>query len=160
MGALEELTRLFRSFGYAAAGIAHAVATQRNLRIHLCAVLVVIFFGALAGLEPAEWCAVILCCMVVISLELVNTALERLCDAVTEEKTTAIKRAKDCAAGAVLAAAVGAAAVAAVLVNLHCRQIANAFAMYIWPRIVLPAGIILGVLFVFVPCLIQQKRRK
>ncbi len=48
------------------------------------------------------------------SLELVNTAIEHACDAVTRDCNAHIKLAKDMAAGAVLAASIAAVAVAAL----------------------------------------------
>ena len=95
----------FRSFRYAAAGIGQAVCTQRNLRVHLCAAVFAHWLGMLAGLSAGELAVISLCCGVVISLELVNTAVEAVCDRVSREYHPLIKLAKDAAAGAVLIAA-------------------------------------------------------
>ena len=112
---MKELRKLGRSFSYAAKGIGWAVRTQRNMRIHLTALVLVVVFGFVEGLRPTHWCLELLCCMAVISLELMNSALESACDAITREKNPQIGRAKDAAAGAVLVAAFGSVVVALVI---------------------------------------------
>ena len=53
--------------------------------------------------------------MAVISLEMVNSALERICDGITKERKPWIRDAKDAAAGAVLTSAIGSVIVALVI---------------------------------------------
>ncbi len=106
------LKKFFRSFRYAGAGLGNAVKTQRNLRFHLCAAVFAHWLGLLAGLEKGEMALISLCCGLVIGLELVNTAIEAVCDRVSLEEDPLIGAAKDAAAGAVLAAAVFAVLVA------------------------------------------------
>ena len=95
-----------KSFLYAFRGIAAALKTQRHMRIHFCFAFYVLLTGAITELEPLEWAAVLLCIALVISLELVNTAVESLGDELSREYSKRIGMAKDCAAGAVLTAAV------------------------------------------------------
>ena len=73
---MREMVKLLYSFGYALRGVGHGIATQRNLRIHITAVIVVITFNFMAQMSAEHWCIEILCCMIVISLELVNTSVE------------------------------------------------------------------------------------
>lgn len=89
---MKELRKLGRSFSYAAKGIGWAVRTQRNMRIHLTALVLVVVFGFVEGLRPTHWCLELLCCMAVISMELMNSALESACDAITREKNPQIGR--------------------------------------------------------------------
>ena len=100
-----------RSFAYALAGIASAVREERHMRIHLAAGFYVVEAGLVLHITVPEWAAVLICIALVLSLELVNTAVERLCDRVTVEGDALIGKAKDCCAGAVLFAAVISAAV-------------------------------------------------
>ena len=95
-----------KAFLYAIRGLGWAVRHERNMRIHLCFAFYVILAGLVTGLSVPEWAAALLCIALVIALELVNTAVERCCDAVTKDYSVDIKLAKDCAAGAVFAAAV------------------------------------------------------
>ena len=104
-----------RSFLYAFRGIAHALRTERHMRIHFCFAFYVIAGGLTVGLNAAEWGVVLICCGAVIGMECVNTALERLCDRVTVERDDSIMHAKDAAAGAVLVCALFSAAAGCVI---------------------------------------------
>ena len=101
----EKLLKLIGSFPPAFAGIARTVRRERNMRIHLCAVAFVVVTGIWQGLSAAHWAVELLCCGVVIGLEMLNSALEALCDRVDQRDDPLIRRCKDAAAGAVLAAA-------------------------------------------------------
>ena len=106
---------LIRSFGYAFAGIAHVLRTERNLQIHACATVAACGLGAFLDLSAGEWCAVLLAIGLVWSAEILNTAVERLGDAITRERNEHIRHAKDAAAGAVLVAAIVAAIVGTIV---------------------------------------------
>lgn len=109
------MSGFFKGFAYAGRGLARCLR-ERNFRFHLCAAGFTAYFAArFYALSRAEWAALLLTFAAVISLEAVNTALECLCDKVSPEKDPLIKHAKDCAAGAVLAAAVFAVGVGAAL---------------------------------------------
>ena len=96
-----------RSFVYAAKGIIHAVATGRNMRIHLCAAAYVLYFALrFYRLSRGELAVLILTIAAVIALETLNTAVERLADSVTRDTHPLIAKCKDCAAGAVLISAI------------------------------------------------------
>jgi diacylglycerol kinase len=102
---------LTASFGWALAGIWEATKTQRNMRIHWAAAAVAAGMGAWLGLSAADWAAVALSCALVMAAECMNTALEATVDLASPERHPLAKRAKDCAAGAVLLCALGAVAV-------------------------------------------------
>ena len=85
-----------KSFGHAFDGI-FAGFEERNMKIHCTMAVLVVFFGLIMGLE------------------LVNTALEAVVDLVTKEYQPLAKRAKDTAAGAVLIAAIMAAAAGLII---------------------------------------------
>lgn len=103
--------RFFRGFFFAGRGIFEA-CKQRNFRFHLCAAAFAIFFAArFYSFSAEKWAILLLTCSAVLSLEAVNTAIEKLSDRITEENDDRIRAAKDCAAGAVLIAAAFAVAV-------------------------------------------------
>ena len=81
---------LFKSFGYAFEGIWTGISKERNMKIHCLAVILVTAVGTFVGLTPMEWCICLLLFGMVISLELVNTAVEAVVDLVTEVLFTAI----------------------------------------------------------------------
>lgn len=75
------------------------------MRVHIAAAFYVILFGIWQRLSAEFWCIQLICCAAVLSLELVNTGIESLCDTVHPQKSDGIGKCKDAAAGAVLAAA-------------------------------------------------------
>lgn len=97
---------LVRSFGYAFEGIWSGIRKERNMKIHCLAVILVTLAGTLFQITASEWCICLVLFALVVSLELVNTAIEAAVDLVTEEKQPLAKLAKDTAAGAVLFSAI------------------------------------------------------
>ena len=100
---------LYKSFGYAFEGIFAGIRGERNMKIHCFAAVCVIVAGVLFHISVTEWCICRVLFGLILSLELVNTAIEAVVDLVTEDKKPLAKLAKDTAAGAVLIAAVMAA---------------------------------------------------
>lgn len=106
---------LYKSFGYAFAGIFAVVKKERNMKIHCAAMLCVIIAGIVFHITPVEWCICLTLFGLVMALEIVNTAVEAVVDLVTQERMPLAKLAKDAAAGAVLIAAVMAAAAGLII---------------------------------------------
>lgn len=103
------------SFHHAFCGIKELIREETNFKIELvCAIMALLACG-IFKVSRTEVILVVLCCMVVLALEGVNTAIEHTVDLVTEEYRELAKRAKDVAAGAVLLATIGAVGVGAVL---------------------------------------------
>lgn len=103
---------LGRAFSCAWEGIAYTACTQRNMKIHFAVGAVAVALGFLLGIDAPSWAAVAICIAVVLAAECLNTALESVVDLVSPGYAELAKRAKDCAAGAVLVCALGAVAVA------------------------------------------------
>lgn len=103
------------AFACAWRGLAHAVRTQRNMKIHLVASAAAIAFGFALSLDYAGWVAVVLCIALVFSMECMNTAVESLVDLVSPDYHELARRAKDCAASAVLVASLAALVVAGIV---------------------------------------------
>jgi diacylglycerol kinase len=96
-----------KRFKYAINGLISAFKTEVNLRIHVLTALVACAAGFYFELSSVEWAIIILCIVLVISFELINTAIEELCNLVHPEQHPIIKKVKDIAAAAVLLAAFG-----------------------------------------------------
>lgn len=111
------------SFGYAFEGIRTGIVKERNMKIHCVAAILVTMAGTIFGLTATEWCICILLFGLVMSLELVNTAVEAVVDLVTEERKPLAKIAKDTAAGAVLIAAIAAAVIGCIIFLPHAVEI-------------------------------------
>lgn len=98
--------KLMNSFKYAFEGIFTALKTERNIKIHIIIMILVIIFGIILKINKIEWIICIILFGFVISLELINTSIENTVDLITIEKNQKAKIAKDVAAGAVLIAAI------------------------------------------------------
>lgn len=100
-----------KSLGFARAGLWHALQTERNLKRFAVAYLLILLLGIVCGLSPSEWVAVIISCGMFFSIELLNTALERLVDTfddyqkqlVGSNEHVGLKLTKDVASAAALA---------------------------------------------------------
>ncbi|WP_079509790.1 diacylglycerol kinase family protein [Mesobacillus jeotgali] len=97
---------LASSFKFGFEGIATAAARERNVQIHAAISVIVIISGFFFSINKFEWIAIILCIGGMISMEMMNTAIERTVDMYTEEFHPLAKQAKDIAAGAVLVFAI------------------------------------------------------
>jgi len=106
------MNRLLKSFRYALDGLAHALVTQRNMRIHFAAAFVVVTLCTLIPVTPPEIVAAFFSITLVIVMELINTAVEHVTDLLTAEWRPQAKVAKDVAAAAVFVSAVNALTVA------------------------------------------------
>jgi diacylglycerol kinase len=95
-----------KNFRYALQGLLTALRSEKNLRFHIAASVVVIATGFWKNVSAVEWLAVTLCIAAVVSMELMNTALEYLCNAVEPNHHPFIKQAKDIAAAAVFITAI------------------------------------------------------
>ncbi|MBE9177963.1 diacylglycerol kinase family protein [Oculatella sp. LEGE 06141] len=109
-------SNLMVSFTYAWAGLSYAFTTQRNFRIHLTVGTLAIALSMLLHLSSIEVCIIGLTIGAVLTMELLNTALESVVDLTVKQTYHELaKIAKDCAAGAVLVSAFVAILVASVL---------------------------------------------
>ena len=70
------MKKLFKSFGFAIKGIMIAFKEQQNVRIHTVVVILVIATGIFLHLSTIEWAVITLSIGLVISAELLNTAIE------------------------------------------------------------------------------------
>lgn len=109
-------SNLLVSFKYAWTGLLYAFETQRNFRIHTVIGTLVLGLSVLLQLEGEKIAIVALTIALVVSLELLNTAIESVVDlTIGHSYHELAKIAKDCAAGAVLVGALASAMVAGVI---------------------------------------------
>lgn len=92
----------FKAFVYAWNGIIQGALTERNMKSHLITAAFVVVAGVLTGLSSTEWLIILLLFGGMLSLEMMNSAIERVVDLVTSEQHPLAGQAKDLAAGAVL----------------------------------------------------------
>ena len=102
---------LIDSFNYAFEGIIHVLRTQRNLRIHFLAAVLVFGAAIAVGVTRLQLMALVLAIAFVLVAEMLNTAIEGVIDVSTTSFDPNAKLAKDIAAGAVPIASITAVAV-------------------------------------------------
>lgn len=111
------ILKVFRSFPHAFRGI-ELVLRERNMQVHVIAVMVVTLAGILLEIEVFEWLIIMLCFGLVMSLEAVNTAMEDVCNKLRDDlglSYIATKNARDISAGAVLISAIISVIVAGII---------------------------------------------
>jgi diacylglycerol kinase len=106
---------VIKSFHYALRGIGYILRLERNARIHLVIAIIVLLAGVLLKLSVLELAAIFFAILTVFLAEIANTALEKTLDLIKPQPHENIRMVKDMAAGAVLVAAIGAAAIGAVI---------------------------------------------
>ncbi len=107
-----------RSFLFAIQGFRVALRTERNIKVMLGGGAFALIVGFALRLDLLEWAVVLLCCGVVVSAELLNTAVETVVDLVSPEYHPLAGRAKDIAAGAVWSLCL-VVAIVGILVFVH-----------------------------------------
>lgn len=81
-------------------------AEEHNARIHIIVSIFVLILSALLDISLTEWLIVLILIGLVLCLEIINTAIENVCDYISSEWHQAIKKIKDLAAAAVFLAAI------------------------------------------------------
>lgn len=96
------LKNRIRAFGFAFAGIAQSFSRETHLKLHAIIAFAVIATSLYFNISKQEWLWIALSISLVVAFEMLNSALEKLCDLTTKEQHSTIKYIKDVAAGAVL----------------------------------------------------------
>lgn len=103
------------SFKHAFSGLAWALSTQPNFRIHLVLSLIALVLSWYFRITRIELVIIVFTIVLGLTAELVNTALESMTDLITKEWREEAKIAKDVSAGMMLTAAIGAVVVAVII---------------------------------------------
>ena len=96
------MNSFFKSFGFAYLGVVHLIKNERNFKIQFYLFMLILFFAFYFQISKMEWISVLICASSVLSLEAVNTSIERICNEMEPNFNPKIKIIKDTAAGAVL----------------------------------------------------------
>lgn len=112
---MQKMKKIKNSFKYAIEGICTSFKTERNMKIHIFIMILVIIAGIILKINKSEWIICIILFAIVIGSELFNTSIETIVDMVMPEKNEKAKIAKDVSAGAVLVVAIGAAIIGLVI---------------------------------------------
>lgn len=96
------IKRLSKSFIYAFRGLIKTFREEQNLKIQFIAGMLVIIFGWYFKIKSFEWIALILVIGLVILMEIINSAVERITDVLKPRINNYVKEIKDIMAAAVM----------------------------------------------------------
>lgn len=106
---------LIDSFNDAIDGLIQAFRSERNMKIHLIIALLVLLAAIFYNLSRIEFILLFIAINFVIAAEMINTAIETIVDMIKKEYHPLAKKAKNVAAGAVLATAINALVIGYIL---------------------------------------------
>ncbi len=111
------------SFKYAFRGLKAVISSERNAKIHLGFAILAILLSLLMGVTAIEFLFVFSSIVMVFFSEIVNTAIEKSLDLISQENNHLVQLIKDMMAAAVLVTALGAIVVAGVVFGPKFYQI-------------------------------------
>lgn len=100
------LPKLVRSFIYASKGIINLLKTEQNARIHLIFSILVALLAYILSISRIEAIILFFAVVLIMAMEITNTAIEKLLDIVKPKNSTTAEYIKDAMAGAVLISAI------------------------------------------------------
>jgi len=114
-----DFKKLAKSFKFALKGINYALNNDQNLVIHFIIACLVIVISLLLKVSPYEMGILGVTILVVISSEMINSAIEKMVDLITKEHRAEAQIAKDVSAGMVLLAAIGSSIIGILIFVPH-----------------------------------------
>ena len=145
--------RFLKGFKYAFTGVLYAINHERNMRIHIAVAAYLLYFVNYYRLSAIKMSLLLIMIALVMCLELVNTAVERVCNLYSTKYNRLIEITKDVSAGAVLVAAGFAVAVAVFLlwepdtlwniVVFHCTS-PERFTLFVLTLVIAVLFVVIG----------------
>lgn len=111
------LAHILKAAGYSMKGLKAAIAHEEAFRLELMAMVVMLPLAVWLGEGAVEWALLIGSLLLVLVVELINSALEAVVDRISVEHHELSGRAKDIGSAAVFIALVNVAAVWGVLLG-------------------------------------------
>jgi undecaprenol kinase/diacylglycerol kinase (ATP) len=100
------LLKRLNSFAFAFNGLKILLKEEHNSRIHLFFTICVLLASIYFNISTFEWIAIIFAIGFVITLEIINSVIENICDFISPEKNIQIKKIKDLSAAGVLVSSI------------------------------------------------------
>lgn len=110
-----KIGRLFKSFIYAWRGLFKIFKEEQNLRLQTVAAVLVVVVAYFFRVSRAEWMMLILAVSAVILMEIINSVVERVADALKPQIDHYAKEIKDIAAAAVMVASLAAVVIGVII---------------------------------------------
>lgn len=118
-----DMKRFLRSFKHAMEGIHYALNNDQNLVIHFFVAFIVIMLSIFLDVNAFEMGILGVTILVVISAEMINSAIEKMVDLITKEHRAEAKIAKDVSAGMVLLTSIGAIVIGILVFAPHVMDL-------------------------------------
>ena len=109
------IRKRINSFGYAFNGLKILVREEHNARIHLLSAFFTVIAAILLKVSAIEWVALVLAMGFVITIEIINSAIENIANFISPERHDTIKIIKDLSAAGVLLSAVTALVIGLII---------------------------------------------
>lgn len=155
----KETNKFLKSFTFAFKGILFCISNERNMRIHISVTILVLYFSCFFGLTANQYAILIITFAMVISCEMINTAIETLVNMNSPNYNMFAKIAKDISAGAVFICSIGAVGVGSCLF-LNIEKLLVTIEKIIFNPlhlIILSAVVVLLILFIYKGDIIVKK---
>lgn len=92
--------RFLNSIKYSVDGLVNAYQNEQSLWLHAMCTIVIVILGFVLQIKFYEWAVIVIALVIVLAVELLNTAIEATVDLVTKEIHPLAKVAKDCGSAA------------------------------------------------------------
>lgn len=99
------MTAFLKSFSNAFKGLVFSLK-QRNMKIIFSCAILAVFTAFFFKINANDWCILLICIGLVMSLEMMNSAIEVIVDLIHPQQGDKAGKIKDLAAGAVLIASI------------------------------------------------------
>jgi diacylglycerol kinase len=119
--------RLGQSFKEAGKGISHVFLNEQNFRLQIYITLLVLFFVWFFDLSKSEMIVIFLLILLVLILELVNSAVEKLSDVLKPRLSEQIAVVKEIMAGVVFLSSLGAGIIGVIIFWTHVVELIEKF---------------------------------
>lgn len=113
------MRKFIKSMWHAHRGFLTVAKEEQNFKIHIVVAIIVIAAGFLFKLSQIEWVAIVIAIVLVLGAEMVNTAIEDLCDVVEPGHHPTIGKIKDVMAGFVLLSSIAAVVIGLIVFLNH-----------------------------------------
>lgn len=109
------MSGLLKSFKWASHGLKYCINSEKNFQVHCCFAAMSVFFGIALKISCVEWILVVMSIAAVLAFEMLNTAIEHLCNIIHPSIHPSVKIIKDVSAGAVFLIAIMAVVCGAII---------------------------------------------
>ena len=92
--------RFLNSIKYSVDGLVNAYQNEQSLWLHAMSTIIIVILGFALQISFIQWAIIVIALVIVLAVELLNTAIEATVDLVTKEIHPLAKVAKDCGSAA------------------------------------------------------------